>query len=271
MPQILRRILDEHGADELGSFKAVLVGMLDTFAFERRIQETTAHLLQQDVFSSTAAYLHKKQRAFERPRAPPACALCGLALYPGDVRDAAAASVVFFRCAHAYHRRCCDRAACAICTARRASRLQSLHRSSTSSSQTLNQRRREQQSADSFAAVAGARGGGNINNISNISNISRTDADVVKEEEANPFGDSGRAAPAFRARQTAMEQRLAALDARVVRADVPFHGTSTVDVAPHRAHPLLAPDAQLPPEPVVCARLEGFSLSSAAHSTSDWS
>ena len=271
MPHILRRILDEHGADELGSFKTVLIGMLDTFAFERRIQETTAHLLQQDVFSSTATFLHKKQRAFERPRAPATCAMCGLALYAGDVRDAAAASVVFFRCAHAYHRRCCDRAACAICTARRATLLRARRLTPQQQQQQHAQQHAQQQGREyAFSAAAGAGAAA----ATTTTTTPRGDTGVVKEEDENPFGDSGRAAPAFRTRQTAMEQRLCALDTRLVRADTPYHGTTssvggatTPGDAPHRAHPLLAPGAMLPAEPVVCARLEGFSLAAARGDT----
>jgi hypothetical protein len=117
MPLILSRILRNHGKDEFGNFKSIVLGMLDNFTFERNLLQTTAHLLSQDVFAAAETFLATRRKAFTA-RGSSTCGACAGSLIGTIQPSTGAASdvaVAVFGCGHAYHGRCCPTRHCLIC------------------------------------------------------------------------------------------------------------------------------------------------------------
>eukprot|EP01114_Cavostelium_apophysatum_P017647 TRINITY_DN5298_c0_g1_i5.p1 TRINITY_DN5298_c0_g1~~TRINITY_DN5298_c0_g1_i5.p1 ORF type:complete len:873 (-),score=262.43 TRINITY_DN5298_c0_g1_i5:76-2694(-) len=103
LPSILSKIVRDHGKDEFGDFKGIILGMLDTYTYETNILETATHLIENDMHTAAREFIRRKNRAL-RPKSRN-CAMCGRGYPQTDKAD----PVVIFYCGHSFHRTCAQR------------------------------------------------------------------------------------------------------------------------------------------------------------------
>jgi hypothetical protein len=109
MEKVALKIVSDHGNDEFGDFKLIILGMLDTYGYEKTILQIANHLMEQDLHNATRE-LFKKRSKGQRHRTE-ACNVCMLPLDS----DKSTAVAIFF-CDHGFHKRClADKNTCPIC------------------------------------------------------------------------------------------------------------------------------------------------------------
>lgn len=112
---ILGQIMDDYKNDDFGTFKPIVLGMLESLSFEKRILDSTTHMLQEDVFDSVEMYLHSRKRATAL-RPVTVCDFCGFNLLtPVSSGKLPTTDVVLFKCGHQYHARCYKKDYCEKC------------------------------------------------------------------------------------------------------------------------------------------------------------
>ena len=127
---ILGQIMADYKKDDFGTFKPIILGMLESLSFEKRILDSTTHMLQEDVFDTVEMYLHSRRRAATL-RPATVCDFCGLnILTPTSSGRTPSSDVVLFKCGHQYHARCYKKDYCEKCY--RASKQQQLQRKTRS-------------------------------------------------------------------------------------------------------------------------------------------
>eukprot|EP00727_Mastigamoeba_balamuthi_P005560 m51a1_g1623 hypothetical protein (1476) ;mRNA; f:246378-250914 len=94
LPSIISKVLRDHGGDEFGQFRSVVLGMLEAHTYERGLLVTVNKLLAKDAFHATEARLRLGQRAF--PTGDRRCSACRAPLQ-------VASSIIVFNCGHALH------------------------------------------------------------------------------------------------------------------------------------------------------------------------
>lgn len=105
LPSIVSKIVADHGGDEFADFKLIILGILDTYTYEKSILEIANHLMQQDMHNATRELYHKRNKALRTKLN--FCNLCKLKFEEPKDRDPN--SVVVFYCAHVFHRACLHR------------------------------------------------------------------------------------------------------------------------------------------------------------------
>ncbi|XP_053326950.1 vacuolar protein sorting-associated protein 8 homolog isoform X2 [Spea bombifrons] len=103
LPSILQRILQDpvYGRGKLGEIQGLVLGMLDTFNYERTLLETTTNLLNQDLHWS----LRNLKSSIARALVPKQdyCCVC---LQQYKRRQEASDEIIVFSCGHLYHSLC---------------------------------------------------------------------------------------------------------------------------------------------------------------------
>jgi hypothetical protein len=118
LPTILIKIVEVHGADELGDFRTIIDCMLSDYTYETTIMRVTNRLLGHDISAATHRRVQHANEAFSAggvgSHGALRCAACG----KGVVRTGA--SVVLFRCGHVFDRTCAKGArGCILCKRRK--------------------------------------------------------------------------------------------------------------------------------------------------------
>lgn len=118
MPTILTKIVEVHGADELGDFRGIIDRMLDDYTYEATIMRLTNRLLGHDISAATHRRVQHANEAFSAggvgSHGVLRCAACG----KGVVRTGT--SVVLFRCGHVFDRTCAKGVrGCILCKRRK--------------------------------------------------------------------------------------------------------------------------------------------------------
>ncbi len=117
LPSILSKIVGDHGNDEFGDFKFIIVEILDTYSFERAILHTANRLIERDMHEATRNLFHKRAKGYRVK--PTSCGLCSHPLNPlksaqtiksnsnnnNNSNNDPNASVIFF-CGHSFHKQC---------------------------------------------------------------------------------------------------------------------------------------------------------------------
>ncbi|KAH3759983.1 vacuolar protein sorting-associated protein 8 [Pelomyxa schiedti] len=99
---LLQKIVRDHGKDEFGDLKLVILGVLETYAYETEILKTAQSLLLKDVYYATDSLLRHQQRPLT-PKSPN-CAMCGRSLLA--TQNQQVPDTVVFGCGHAVHFSC---------------------------------------------------------------------------------------------------------------------------------------------------------------------
>jgi hypothetical protein len=118
MPVMLKKIVQDHGADELGDFRAIINGMLEGYTYEATILRITNRLLGHDIAAATTMRVQCATEAFSAggvgAQGALRCASCGKNI----VRSGT--SVVLFRCGHVFDRTCAKgQRGCMLCKRRK--------------------------------------------------------------------------------------------------------------------------------------------------------
>ncbi|XP_063285959.1 vacuolar protein sorting-associated protein 8 homolog isoform X1 [Pelobates fuscus] len=103
LPSILQRILQDpvYGRGKLGEIQGLVLGMLDTFNYERTLLETTTNLLNQDLHWSLCNLKASITRALV-----PKQDFCCICLQQYKRRQEASDEIIVFSCGHLYHSLC---------------------------------------------------------------------------------------------------------------------------------------------------------------------
>jgi hypothetical protein len=112
LPSILSKIVKDHGGDEFGDFKFIIVDMLDTCNFEKTILQTANRLVQHDMHNGIKEYQRNRSKAF-RPKSN-LCGVCGVRL-ASSKRDN---PISVYFCGHSYHSVCVEKHnnVCPVCS-----------------------------------------------------------------------------------------------------------------------------------------------------------
>ncbi len=110
------KVVTDHGNDEFGDFKLILLGMLDTYGYEKTILAIAKHLIEQDLCNTTHELYRRSSKGVRTNLF--SCGLCRTP-FSSDSSDGSNAMVVFF-CTHGFHRRCLGErnTNCPLCTNR---------------------------------------------------------------------------------------------------------------------------------------------------------
>ncbi|KAM8934115.1 vacuolar protein sorting-associated protein 8 homolog [Pelodytes ibericus] len=113
LPSILQRILQDpvYGRGKLGEIQGLVLGMLDTFNYERTLLETTTNLLNQDLHWSLCNLKASVTRALV-----PKQDYCCVCLQQYKRRQEASDEIIVFSCGHLYHSLCLTGKDCRIDT-----------------------------------------------------------------------------------------------------------------------------------------------------------
>ncbi|KAK2188200.1 hypothetical protein NP493_140g01015 [Ridgeia piscesae] len=147
LPAVLQRIMQDPGycSGRFGEIRELVLGMFDTYNYEKTLLHTCCNLLNHDVHRQLVSLTQTARHAIVPRR--DTCQLCRKPLHVG-LSD----NVICFRCGHMYHEAClespgcCERVdgeqqwTCYKCSSRgrgSASARQRVHRSISSSSQPL--------------------------------------------------------------------------------------------------------------------------------------
>uniref|UniRef100_A0A8C5QQE4 Vacuolar protein sorting-associated protein 8 homolog n=1 Tax=Leptobrachium leishanense TaxID=445787 RepID=A0A8C5QQE4_9ANUR len=111
LPLILQRILQDpvYGRGKLGEIQSLVLGMLDTFNYERTLLETTTNLLNQDLHWSLCNLKASVTRALV-----PKQDYCCVCLQQYKRRQEALDEIIVFSCGHLYHSLCLTEKDCKI-------------------------------------------------------------------------------------------------------------------------------------------------------------
>lgn len=63
LPSILNKIVKDHGGDEFGDFKSVILGMLDSYTYEQMILQLANKLIINDTFSAQKQLIKLRSKA----------------------------------------------------------------------------------------------------------------------------------------------------------------------------------------------------------------
>ncbi|EGG24943.1 RING zinc finger-containing protein [Cavenderia fasciculata] len=119
LPLILTKIVNDHGSDEFGDFKAIITGMLDTCTFETSILHTANQLIQNDMYNTTRSYIRQRSKAYSPVMRK--CVMCSRPIgdFPASSNNQQVPLdlVVVFQCNHAIHSTCMGKhSACPLCS-----------------------------------------------------------------------------------------------------------------------------------------------------------
>ncbi|XP_071822429.1 vacuolar protein sorting-associated protein 8 homolog isoform X2 [Apostichopus japonicus] len=100
LPSILQKIMQDpaYNVGKFGEMKELLLGMLDTYTYEKTLLKTTNNLLAQDLYWSLNALVASSNKALT-PRKE-TCLLCGRRYISNSD------PVIVFSCGHTYHTSC---------------------------------------------------------------------------------------------------------------------------------------------------------------------
>ena len=97
LAHILDKIVKDHGRDQFGDFKSIIIAMLETFNYEDNILRTSKKLLGLHMHKLTNAMKQTREKAF-CPR-DTKCSICSTPFIPTSV-------IELFSCSHALHKNC---------------------------------------------------------------------------------------------------------------------------------------------------------------------
>ncbi|XP_050236032.1 uncharacterized protein LOC126686054 [Mercurialis annua] len=100
LPSIMSKLLSDKGNQEFGDFKSIILGMLGTYGFERRILDTAMSLIEDDTFY-TMSLLKKGASHGYAPRNL-VCCICNCLL----TKNSPSFQLRVFNCGHATHLQC---------------------------------------------------------------------------------------------------------------------------------------------------------------------
>ncbi|PIN18586.1 hypothetical protein CDL12_08740 [Handroanthus impetiginosus] len=100
LPRIMLKLLSDNGNQEFGDFKLIILGMLGTYDFERRILDTAKSLIEDDTYY-TMSLLRKGASHGYAPRSL-VCCICNSRL----AKNSSDSSIQLFSCGHAMHHDC---------------------------------------------------------------------------------------------------------------------------------------------------------------------
>ena len=106
LPAILSKIVNDHGTEEWADFKLVILGMLDTYTYEKSILQIANHLINQDLFNTTRDLYKKRSKALRTKVS--LCNACQtrVAIHEQSNSKTAASTFLVFFCGHVYHKSC---------------------------------------------------------------------------------------------------------------------------------------------------------------------
>jgi len=99
LPSILNKIVKDHGKDEFGDFKFIILGMLDTYTYETTILKIVNKLITRDMFSAENDLVKKRTRGLRPTNRR--CSMCSRSFL-----DKTESNLVIFHCGHSYHKTC---------------------------------------------------------------------------------------------------------------------------------------------------------------------
>ncbi|KAJ8019457.1 Vacuolar protein sorting-associated protein 8-like [Holothuria leucospilota] len=101
LPSILQKIMQDpaYNVGKFGEMKELLLGMLDTYTYEKTLLKTTNSLLAQDLYSSLNSLVKSSHKALAPQKQT--CLLCGKRYISSYTEP-----VIVFSCGHTYHTSC---------------------------------------------------------------------------------------------------------------------------------------------------------------------
>ncbi|KAK8969694.1 hypothetical protein KSP40_PGU002021 [Platanthera guangdongensis] len=100
LPAVMSKLLSDNRNQEFGDFKMIILKMLGSYNYERRILDTAKSLLEDDTFYTMSVLKYGALHAFA-PRNL-ICCICGLPLTKGS----SSSGIRVFNCGHAVHLHC---------------------------------------------------------------------------------------------------------------------------------------------------------------------
>jgi hypothetical protein len=104
LPSILSKIVSDHGTEEWADFKLIILGMLDTYTYEKSILQIANHLINQDLFNTTRDLYKKRSKALRTKIS--VCNACQTPVQEQTNSKNAATMYLVFFCGHVYHKSC---------------------------------------------------------------------------------------------------------------------------------------------------------------------
>lgn len=98
LESILFKIVKEHGDNELGDFKPIILSMLDTYTYEKEILKIANHLIENDT-NSAIMELKKKRTKGYKPKSKE-CGICNTSILYSSI------PIIIFFCGHSFHQSC---------------------------------------------------------------------------------------------------------------------------------------------------------------------
>ncbi|PIA34901.1 hypothetical protein AQUCO_03700277v1, partial [Aquilegia coerulea] len=100
LPTIMSKLLSDNGSQVFGDFKLIILGMLGTYGFEKRILDTAKSLIEDDTFYTMSLL----KRGASHGYAPQnlLCHICGCPL----TKESSISGIRVFNCGHTTHLRC---------------------------------------------------------------------------------------------------------------------------------------------------------------------
>eukprot|EP00698_Gefionella_okellyi_P019588 TRINITY_DN6022_c0_g1_i1.p1 TRINITY_DN6022_c0_g1~~TRINITY_DN6022_c0_g1_i1.p1 ORF type:complete len:1522 (-),score=360.42 TRINITY_DN6022_c0_g1_i1:629-5194(-) len=116
LPSIIAKVVRDHRMDQFGEFRSIIMGMLDTYRYERSLLLSAKRLIENDTFRSARSLSSKRARAIT-PKTS-VCGQCNYSLANPPEFVGAAAVVSVFNCGHGFHSGCMKSSdTCLLCNA----------------------------------------------------------------------------------------------------------------------------------------------------------
>ena len=122
LPAVLQKIMQDpaYSSGKFGEIKELMLGMLDTYNYERTLLQTTKSLLGKDLHQQYCTLKNVLSHGFS-----PDCLYCSLCFEKFGMRTTpdSNSDILVFRCGHTFHKQCLEGSvgvgsniACVICT-----------------------------------------------------------------------------------------------------------------------------------------------------------